>query len=63
MFQYVYTVDMTIVFDDEFEVNMHDTLDAAICKIEWASGEYGFTKADVINAETGEILIQWTAED
>jgi len=63
MFHYVYTVDMTIVFDDEFEVNMHDNLGNAMCKIEWASDKYGFTKADVFNAETGEILIQWTAEE
>jgi hypothetical protein len=54
---------MIIVFDDEFEVNLHDTFDMAVCKIEWAADTYGFTKADVISAETGEILIQWTAEE
>lgn len=63
MFSYVYTTNMIIIFDDEFEVNMHDTLDTAVCKIEWAADTYGFTKADVISAETGEILITWVAEN
>lgn len=63
MFQYVYTTEMIIIFDDEFEVHMCDSLDHAVNKIEWASNEYGFSKADVISAETGEILITWVAED
>lgn len=65
MFQYVYTTDMTIILDDEFEINIRDTLDTAVCKIEWAADKYGFTKADVIDAESGEVLITWTwvAED
>ncbi len=60
MLQYVYTTDMIIIFDDEFEVQMRDSLDKAVNKIEWASDTYGFSKADVISAETGEILITWT---
>lgn len=63
MLQYVYTTEMIIVFDDEFEVYMRDSLDHAVNKIEWASNEYGFTKADVIDSETGEVLIVWVAEE
>lgn len=62
MFQYVYTTNMIIVFDDVFEVHMRDTLDTAVCRIEWAADKYGFTKADVIDEETGEILITWVEE-
>lgn len=54
---YTYTTNVTIIFDDEFEINMTDSLDNVVCKIDWACGEYGFTKADVIDSETGELLV------
>ena len=54
---YTYNTNVTIIFDDEFEINMTDSLDNVVCKIDWACGKYGFTKADVIDSETGEILV------
>ena len=54
---YTYNTNVTIIFDDEFEINMTDSLDNIVCKIEWACGEYRFTKAEVIDSETGEILV------
>jgi len=54
---YTYNTNVTIIFDDEFEINMTDSLDNVVCKIDWACDKYGFTKADVIESETGEILV------
>lgn len=54
---YIYNTNVTIIFDDEFEINMTDSLDNVVCKIDWACDKYGFTKADVIESETGEILV------
>ena len=54
---YTYITNVTIIFDDEFELHETDSLDNVVCKIDWACGEYGFTKADVIDSETGEILV------
>jgi len=54
---YTYNTNVTIIFDDEFEINMTDSLDNVVCKINWACDKYGFTKADVIESETGEILV------
>ena len=67
---YYYTTNATIIFDDEFELHTTDSLDNIVCKIEWAFREYGFTKAEVIDApktikemqaeigsETGELLV------
>lgn len=55
--QYTYTTRMTIAFDHQFNVEMTGSLDSAITQIEWAMNEYGFTHADVIDTETGEILM------
>lgn len=54
---YTYNTNVTIIFDDEFEINITDSLDNVVCKINWACDKYGFTKADVIESETGEILV------
>ena len=54
---YTYTTNVTIIFDDKIEINMTDSLDNVVRKIDWACDEYGFTKADVIDSETGEILV------
>ena len=54
---YYYTATATIIFDDEFEFHETDSLDNIVCKIEWAFREYGFTKAEVIDSETGELLL------
>ena len=63
MIQYTYTTEAIIIFDDEFEIKIRDSLDKIVNKIEWACDEYGFTKADVVDSNTGEILIQWTEGD
>ena len=67
---YHYTTNATIIFDDEFEFHMTDSLDNIVRKIEWAFREYDFTKAEVIdapktikemqakiNSETGKLLV------
>ena len=54
---YYYTTNATIIFNDAFEQKVEDSLDNIVCKIEWAFREYGFTKAEVIDSETGELLV------
>lgn len=60
---YYYATKATIIFDDEFELNMKDSLDNIVCKIDWACGEYGFTKAEVIDSDTGELLVTVYIDD
>ena len=60
---YYYTTNATIIFDDEFELNMTDSLDNIVCKIDWACGEYGFTKAEVIDSDNGELLVTVYIDD
>lgn len=42
---------------------MTDSLDNIVCKIDWACGEYGFTKAEVIDSDTGELLVTVYIDD
>ena len=60
---YYYTTNVTIIFDDEFEINMTDSLDNVVCKIDWACHEHGFTKAEVIDSNTGELLVTVYIDD
>ena len=60
---YTYTTNVTIIFDDEFEINMTDSLDNVVCKIDWACHEHGFMKAEVIDSDTGELLITVYIDD
>jgi hypothetical protein len=53
---YTYSTKMIVVFDDIYEVHHCGTLDEARDIIEHGFYEYGFDKADVIDAETGEVL-------
>ncbi len=46
-----------IEFDDEFKIQMTDSLDNILNKIRWAFGEYPFTIADVIDSKTGEVIL------
>lgn len=62
-FKYDYCTPTTIVFDDEFKIEMTDNLDAIRKKIEWAFDEYGFECAMVVSDETGEILMEATWEE
>ena len=54
---YYYSTSATIIFNDAFELHETDSLDNIVCKIEWAFCEYGFTKAEVIDSETDELLV------
>ena len=56
-FTHNYCTSATILFDDEFQIEMTDNLDNIKAKIEWAFSEYGFEFACVISNETGEILM------
>ena len=60
---YTYTTNVTIIFDDEFELHETDSLDNIVCKIEWACGKYRFTKAEVIDSDTGELLVTVYIDD
>lgn len=60
---YDYCTAVTILFDDEFKIEMSDTLDVIRNKIEWAFDEYGFEHAIVIDDETGEILMEAVWEE
>lgn len=55
--QYTYTTRMTLTFDHQFNVEITGSLDSAVEQIKWAMNGYGFTHVDVIDNETGEILI------
>lgn len=54
---YIYSTKMVIVFDDVYEVQHCGTLTEAVCIVKNGFYEYGFDKADVIDAETGEVLV------
>lgn len=62
-FKYDYCTPTTIVFDDEFKIEMTDSLDAIRKKIEWAFDEYGFEYAVVTDNYTGEILMEAVWEE
>ena len=60
---YEYSTTMNLVFDDEFEiVEIRGTLDFAVAKAQWAMSEYGFVTCDIIDSETGEILVRISDE-
>lgn len=55
---YEYSTYMTIILDDEFRIEYnYGSLDNAVNKARWAMGEYGFTHADIIDSESGEVLV------
>ena len=60
---YYYSTSAIIIFNDAFELKINDSLDNIVCKIEWAFREYGFTKAEVIDSETGELLVTVYIDD
>jgi len=62
-FKYDYCTPTTIVFDDEFKIEMTDSLEAIRKKIKWAFDEYGFECAMVVSNETGEILMEAVWEE
>jgi hypothetical protein len=54
---YIYNAPMTIIFDDEFEVHITDTLENAVSKALNYIHIYGFDKAEITHGETGENLV------
>ena len=60
---YYYFAKTTIIFDDEFELHETDSLDNIVSKIDWACHKYGFTKAEVIDNDTGELLVTVYIDD
>lgn len=52
-----YCTSVEIIFDDEFKIQMTDSMDNVLSKIRWAFNEYHFTCADVISVKTGEIIL------
>lgn len=56
-FNFTYCTKMVIIFDEEYEVQHSGTLTEAVCIVKNGFYEYGFDKADVIDAETGEVLV------
>lgn len=57
-FKYDYCTSVTIIFDDEFKIEMTDNLDNIKMKITWAFYKYNFNLAIVVSNETGEILME-----
>lgn len=53
---FTYSTKMVVVFDEEYEVPHNGTLTEAVCIVKNGFYEYGFDKADIIDAETGEVL-------
>lgn len=62
-FKYDYCTATTVIFDNEFKIEMIDNLDTIRKKIEWALNEYGFECAEVVSNETGEILMEAVWEE
>ena len=54
---YYYSTNAIIIFNDAIDIKIDDSLDNIVYKIEWAFREYCFTKAEVIDSETGELLV------
>lgn len=54
---YHYTTNVDITFDDLFKYEHKGTLDSVVNFIEWAFSEYYFTKAEAVDADTGEVLL------
>lgn len=54
---HVYTTRATITFDALFNMEMTDSLDNVIERASWCISEYGFSHADIMDANSGEILV------
>jgi hypothetical protein len=55
--QYTYATPMTIVYDEAYKFEFTGSLDEVVDVIKDAFSEYGFVTADVIDSDTGEILV------
>lgn len=56
-FDLVYTTKMTIIFNGNLEMRMNGSMSEAIEKIKWGFQNYPFLEAEVIDTDTGELLI------
>lgn len=54
---HVYTTKVTVIFDALFKMEMTDSLDTVIERASWCISEYGFNHADIMDANSGEILV------
>lgn len=60
---YTFGTNMDITLDEEFTVHYgNGCIEMAVAKARWAFGEYGFTHADIIDHETGELLAVMDAD-
>lgn len=55
-FDFTYSENFTIIFDDILSLDFSGSMNDAIEKVKWGFDNYPFEKADVINANTGEII-------
>ena len=55
--EYIYSTEMIVNFDHTFNVYFKGTLDEATAEIISFINLYGFSTADIISKETGEILV------
>lgn len=51
-------IDVTITFDNYFDMKMIGTFDEILDRIHWAFLEYGFDGAVVVSNETGEVIAE-----
>lgn len=51
-------IDVTITFDNYFDMKMIGTFDEILDRIRWAFLEYGFDGAVVVSNETGEVVAE-----
>lgn len=51
-------IDVTITFDNYFDMKMIETFDEILNRIHWAFLEYGFDGAVVVSNETGEVIAE-----
>lgn len=51
-------INVTVTFDNYFNMPMTDTLDEIFDRIHWAFLEYGFDGAVVVSNETGEVIAE-----
>ena len=63
--QYTYSTKGTIIFDNDLHYTFHSckSIDAMVNQAEWFIDLYGFSKAEGIDSETGELLFTICDDD
>ncbi len=54
--EYTYTTDMTIIYDAEFKVFIHDSLDEAVARAKEDMSVHAFNCAEIIDSNTKSTL-------